>query len=465
MKLPDGLAASVPPFAIGAVALLAVYSPAAGATAALLVGCVAAYRVSIWLAACAAAWAVAFLAVLVLPGPYDSWAGAAVVPVLACYAACFLGAWAATRLFCARSDKPGLHRRSARWALPRGPAGGPALRWPRDRVLLLFLLGTLAAAVLAAFLRFGTTVPPLFADNPDVARSLLAGRASIYAGLLSEAWTVGMSVSLLRLLAGAKQRRWIFGVLTLVFTVGAALGASKNSVLIGIVPGLIAALSVRRTGRQLSPRTRRKLVFGIVGIGVLAVGAAVFLGGQRTLAGQGDFENQFRAQYGNNALASSVGSLDLSLSASVETFGRLWAQHENQDPAYGGYSLMFSGSPGHALLGARSEGEFYRQTSQLSEPFFMNTATAVAIPLMDFGPVGAAFYLALLGVGVGLAEWKLERSRSPAGQLGTAFLVYFSAFGIYEFYPAVQPFWMSLAPALFCLHLVVRRDTNKGTVL
>ena len=429
------------PFALSALAVVILLDPAIGAVLAFSLAAIVVYRSSIWLAAVSAVWALVFLAVLTVPGPYDSWAGRAAVPVLAIYAGCFLAAWALAR----------------RWTL-RTPAasGPPAIRWPRELWLRLFLAALLATGIVAAVLRFQGTVPPLFADNPDVAREVLRQHANIEIGLLSQAWTVGLAVSLFRTLAGEARGRWLYAGFAVAFLAGSALGASKNSVLIGVVPGLIAAMSLRRSQPRRESKVNRKIV-AIIAMGALAVGLAVFLGGQRTLAGTGTFEDQFRARYGGNAVATSVGSLDLSLSASAETFGRLWAQREYQSPAAGRYSLMFTGSPGQGLVGAYSEDDFYRITAQLSEPFYMNTATFVAIPLLDYGPVGAGIFLVLLGMCVGLVEARMERSADPARQLGRAFVIYFAAFGIYELYPFVQPFWLGIAPGLVCLSLLARR--------
>jgi hypothetical protein len=89
-------------------------------------------------------------------------------------------------------------------------------------------------------------------------------------------------------------------------------------------------------------------------------------------------------------------------------------------------------------------------------PYFMNTATFVAIPLLDFGPAGAAIYLIVLGLLVGVVDRRLERSTGPAQHLARAFVVYYAAFGIYELYAALQPFWLGLAPGLFVLYLTGR---------
>lgn len=427
------------PFALGAALLLATLDAGLAVALALAVGTLLAARLRMWaLAACAAVWTAALLAVRVLPGPYDSWAGRGVLPVLAGYVTVFLLAWGVGRRLIDRRDD--------------GERSRPALSWPSERRLLTYLSVLLGVAVVTAAIRFRGTVPPLLADNPDAARQVLREQSNLVIGLLSEAWTLGMAVSLLRALSARGRALPVYYALTAVFTVGAALGASKNSVLVGIAPALIAALSVRRTrGRAASFLAARTPV--VLLIGAVALGAAVFLGGQRTMAGTGAFETEFRARYGSNALTSSAGSLDLSLSSSTETFGRVWSQREHLKPRYGTYSLTFLGSRVEPIVG---KADLYGLTSQLSQPYLMNTATFVAIPLLDYGPLGAVFFLAALGLAVGATERWFEFSRAPAGQLARAFVVYFALFGVYELYPLIYPTWLSLVPGLWVLHRLGR---------
>jgi hypothetical protein len=448
--------------------LLFVFHRGAGCVAALAAFALVAYlRRAWWLAACAAAWVAVFLAVLTIPGPYDSWAGRSGVPVLAGYALCFLVGWALGRWLQGRRTI-GRHRLEAADAqLSTAARVRPTLDWPAERRLLLYLCALLAVAVGAALVEYRGVRPPLLAANPDAARAALGQRSSIAVGLLAEAWTLGMAVSLLRALTGGPTRRWLYATLTVVFAVGAGLGASKNSVLVGIVPAVVAALSVRRRAARPprvegpvdreAPAPRRWRVLSnyrvVALVGLVAVAAAVYFGGQRTLAGTGAFEDQFRARYGGNPIAASVGSLDLSLSSSAETFGRLWAQRDALPPRYGAYSLQFLGHHEQALFGPVN---FYAITGQLSAPYYMNTATFVAIPLLDFGPIGAAVMLLLLGIGTGIGERRLEFSAGPAQQLGRAFIVYFAAFGIYELYPALYATWISLAAGLWVLHRLRR---------
>ena len=388
-----------------------------------------------WLAACAGVWVLAFVAVLVMPGPYDSWAGRAAIPVLAAYALCFLGGWALGRTWWARRAQQSAQQRVR-----------PELSWPSERRLRAYLLVLLVIGIVAALIRYGFAVPPLLADNPDAARAAVRGRTNIYEGLLAEAWTLGMAVSLLRVLVGSPAGRLWYGAFAAVFTFGAALGASKNSVLVGIAPAIIAALSVRPARRATRPVVSTRIA---IVVGLVAVAAAVYLGGQRTLAGTGVFEDEFRARYGDNPAAASVASLDLSLSSSTETFGRLWAQRDEMDRRYGAYSLLFLGSRAEPVFG---EVDLYGITAQLSMPYYMNTATFVAIPLLDFGLAGAAVMLLVLGLAVGVGERRLEFSQGPAQQVGRALIVYFAAFGVYELYPAIYPTWLALVPGLWVLY-------------
>lgn len=428
------------PASAGAFLILLTQDAGLAVTFAFACFAVIAARLRMWgPALCAAAWVAAFLAVRVLAGPYDSWAGPAVLPALAVYVPAFLIAWVAGRRIAERFSSP-------------APAARPTLAWPSETRLRLYLLVLLAVAVVAAVLRFRGIVPPLFDDNPDAARQVLRERSNIAVGLLSEAWTLGMSISLLRALTSRGGRLVLYLAATGVFTVGAALGASKNSVLVGLVPAIVAVLSVRRAAARPKLLTGRAPI-AILLAGVALVGAVVFLGGQRTLAGTGSFEDEFRSRYGDNAISSSAGSLDLSLSSSVETFGRLWAQRETLEPEYGAYSLMFLGSRAEPLVG---KVDLYGTTSQLSLPYYMNTATFVAIPLLDYGPVGAVVFLALLGLAVGLVERRLEFSSGPAQQLGRAFVIYFAVFGVYELYPFIYPTWMALLPGLWVLHRLGR---------
>ncbi|MBM0236225.1 oligosaccharide repeat unit polymerase [Micromonospora sp. ATA32] len=410
-----------------------------GLSLGLAVAALVAWHASMrWLAACAAVWALALIAMLVFPGPYDSSAGRAAVPVLAGYAAAFLGAWA-------------LGRQLARAAGAPSALARPELRWPSDQRLRMYLLVLLAVAVLATVIRFRGSVPALFAENPDVARQAQREQSNILVGLLSEAWTLGVSISLLRALTLGGRGRALYYAFTFIFILGAALGGSRNSVLVGVVPGLIASLSVRRPQRRTSRSFAKSSVVTLVGIAV--IGTIVFLGGQRTLAGTGAFETEFRARYGGSALTASAGSLDLSLSSSGETFGRLWAQRESLAWAHGAYSLTFLGSLVQPVFG---DVDLYGITSQLSWPYYMNTATFVAIPLLDYGPVGAAIFLVILGLCVGLAERRLEFTLGPAQHLARGLIVYFAAFGIYELYPFIYPTWLSLIPGLWVLHRLGR---------
>lgn len=431
--------------AAGGFLVLLTLDTAFAATFAFAAGAVFAARLRMWgLALCAAAWVAVFVAVLTLDGPYDSWAGPAAIPALAVYVGGFLLAWAGGR------------RLAERLGVPRA-GERPALTWPSETRLRLYLVVVFAVAVVAAWLRFRGITPPLFADNPDVARQVLRERASIPVGLISEAWTLGMAVSLLRALTSRGWQLVLYLAATAVFTAGAALGASKNSVLVGLVPAIIAVLSVRRAGvRRPRLLTGRRPV-AILLSAVALVGAVVFLGGQRTLAGTGSFEDEFRSRYGDNAISSSVGSLDLSLSSSTETFGRLWAQRDSIRPEHGAYSLMFLGSRAEALVG---RVDLYATTSQLSQPYYMNTATFVAIPLLDWGPIGAAVFLVVLGLAVGLAERRLEFGASPAQQLARGFIVYFSAFGVYELYPFIYATWLALVPGLWVLYRLGRRTAT-----
>jgi hypothetical protein len=496
---------AAPLAAVAVVLGVASVNVTAGAVFGLIVAAILAYRVSFWITVVAAVWVLAFLAVLYIPGPYDSWAGRAAVPVLTAYTGLFLAAWAAgCGLYQRRrngrrvealvgSTAPAVTAEAATTDVASlGAAAGGAqasastttgvvtlrlpteevtpptptngnpnagrgeVRWPSEFRMRAFLLVTLGLAILAAVLRFWGTVPPLFSANPDAAREVLSYHTNIYLGLLWEAFTIGMAVSLFRLLAGPRTGRWLYAIFTVLFVAGSALGASKNSVLIGIATGMIAAVSVwlRRHGRRVRLKTSTVV---IVLIGCAALGVAVYLGGQRTLSGNGNFEDTFRQQYGSNAVSASVGSLDLSLSSSAETFGRLWQQRDDIGLGLGRYSLIFTGHPGHALFGAHSDQDLYYITSELSQPYYMNTASFVAIPLLDWGVIGAGVFLVLVGLAVGMADRKLDSS-SAASQLGRATLIYFAGFGVYEFYPLVQPTWLATIPALVILHLLLTRS-------
>ncbi|MDG4759772.1 hypothetical protein [Micromonospora sp. WMMD710] len=454
--------------ALAVVVAIFVWHTGFGVAAAFLAVAALMFRGHTWLAICTAAWGFVFLAVLTIPGPYDSPAGPAAVPILGIYAACFLAAWylgrrlAASRFRSARSvarpapdagtPPPGEPSavESTQGESAQGESARAELRWPSESRLRVFVLFMLLLALIGAALKFRGDVPPLFADNPDAAREALRLRSNLVTGLLSEFWGLGLAISLLRALTGRAQGRWMYVLLVVIFGFGAALGASKNSVLLGVVPALVAALSVRRSA-TISPKNRLRISLVVVVIGAVAVGAAVFLGGQRTLAGTGQFEDQFRAQYGASPLYASVGSLDLSLSSSVETFGRLWQVREQHPPTWGRYSVTFTGSVGERLFGP---ADLYAITAGLSKPFYMNTATFVAIPLLDYGPIGAALFLGLLGLCVGVVDRRLASTWSPAHHLARAFVIYFATFGVYELYPVVQPFWLALGPGLVALYLL-----------
>ncbi|MFF0155453.1 O-antigen polymerase [Micromonospora sp. NPDC005203] len=465
------------PWVVAVVIVLAVllWDTEFGVAAAFLAVAALIFRAHTWLAICTAAWGFVFLAVLTIPGPYDSSAGRAAVPILGIYAAWFLAAWYFGRRLAANKRRPeqstatedtvvmpAVRTESAVTVVmpavttrpPMDRAGVESaraeLRWPAESRLRPFVLFLLLLALIGAAMKFRGEVPPLFADNPDAAREAVRLRSNLLTGLFSEFWGIGLAISLLRALTGKAEGRWSYVVFVVIFAFGAALGASKNSVLLGIVPPLVAALSVRRSA-TISRKNRLRVSLVVLVIGALAMGAAVFLGGQRTLAGTGQFEDQFRAQYGASPLYASVGSLDLSLSSSVETFGRLWQVREQHPPTWGRYTLTFTGSLGDRLLGP---ADIYKITAGLSKPFYMNTATFVAIPLLDYGPIGAVLFLSLLGFCVGVIDRRLTYTSSPAHQLTRAFVIYFATFGVYEFYPVVQPFWLALAPGLVALYLL-----------
>ncbi|MET7668457.1 O-antigen polymerase [Micromonospora luteifusca] len=482
-----------------AVAVIFFWDTGFGVAAAFLATAALAFRAHTWLAICAAAWGFVFLGVLTIPGPYDSPAGPAAVPVLGLYVAGFLAAWYLGRRLAAgrsRPEQPPISTEEtvivpavgtrptelsaepktvilpAVGTLPTElpaepktvilPAVGtpptelPAepklatLRWPAESRLRVFVLFMLLLSLIGMALKFRGEVPPLFADNPDAAREVVRLRSNLVTGLFSEFWWIGLAISLLRALTGKAEGRRFYLLFIVIFTFGAALGASKNSVLLGVVPALVAALSVRRSA-TISPKNRLRASLVVVVIGIVAVGAAVVLGGQRTLAGTGLFEDQFRAQYGASPLYASVGSLDLSLSSSVETFGRLWEVRDQHPPSWGRFTLTFTGSVGDRLFG---EADLYKITAGLSKPFYMNTATFVAIPLLDYGPIGAAIFLGLLGLAVGIIDRRLTYASSPTHHLTRAFVIYFAAFGVYELYPVVQPFWLALIPGLAALYLL-----------
>lgn len=426
----------------GLVLALLLWDVRVAAAAGLAAIAVLAWRARMrWLAAGAALWFVVFVAILTVKGPYSSWAGPSVLPVLAGYVGCFLLGWALARRY------PGRRR----------PVAGdrpPALVWPSDRRLRWYLLALLAIGVFTAVLRYHSQAPPLFAANPDAARQVLREQSNIVTGLLAEAWTLGLATSLLRALVGSRSGRWTYLLFAAAFLLGAALGASKNSVLVGIAPALVAALSVRRAEVWLFMRTKM-----IVLIGIVAVGGTMVLGAERTLAGTGAFETEFRAQYGSSVLVAGVASLDLALTSSTETFGRLWAQRESFPPRYGSYTLTFMGSHEHLLV---PPANLYATTSALSLPYHMNTATFAAIPLLDYGPAGAAIFLLLLGALVGFGDRRLEFSTGPAQHIGRGLIIYFALFGIYELYPAIYPTWLSLVPGLVCLYLLGRRRTRES---
>ncbi|MEU8184846.1 O-antigen polymerase [Micromonospora sp. NPDC049044] len=491
------------PWVVAAVIVVAVFlwDTEFGVAAAFLAVAALIFRAHTWLAICTAAWGFVFLAVLTIPGPYDSPAGRAAVPILGIYAAWFLAAWYFGRRLAANKRRPEQSTVTENTVVMPAVATGSAvtvvmpavatgsadtvvmpavttgsadtvvmpavttrppmdragvesaraeLRWPAESRLRAFVLFLLLLSLIGAALKFRGEVPPLFADNPDAAREAVRLRSNLITGLFSEFWGIGLAISLLRALTGKAEGRWTYVVFVVIFAFGAALGASKNSVLLGIVPPLVAALSVRRSA-TISRKNRLRVSLVVLVIGAVAMGAAVFLGGQRTLAGTGQFEDQFRAQYGASPLYASVGSLDLSLSSSVETFGRLWQVREQHPPTWGRYTLTFTGSLGDRLLGP---ADIYKITARLSKPFYMNTATFVAIPLLDYGPIGAVLFLSALGFCVGVVDRRLTYTSSPAHQLTRAFVIYFATFGVYELYPVVQPFWLALAPGLVALYLL-----------
>lgn len=303
------------------------------------------------------------------------------------------------------------------------------------------------AGLLSSMYRFRSGIP-LFSDNIDEVRNLARENTNILVGILQEGWTLGVMLSLLSILV-MKNRKKIDWVILTAFLMGAFAGGSRNSLLIGIVPALIGILLYQRTQVStkkitftLSLAKKLLIIAGLIG--------AIFLlftySGSRTVNGEGAFETAFRQQYGNDTKMAAVASLDLALSAPFETWSRIYLQKpylDIGDREY--YSFAFAGS----LLEKFGHSPNLDAISvSVSSPYFMNAATMVSAPYLDFGIIGVIVFSILLGTVNGFLGVQQRKSNSLFISCIYGYSIYLTILALYAFPPFKNIAWVPVVGIL-----------------
>ncbi|WP_422741871.1 O-antigen polymerase [Mycobacterium sp. WMMD1722] len=312
----------------------------------------------------------------------------------------------------------------------------------------------LTAGIIANVARYSGGIP-LLSDRVDVVRQYARENSNIVTGFLSEGWTVGMMLTLAPILVGRRRPKLAEMAWLLVFLIGAFAGASRNTLLTAVVPGVLVALhfrGLRQTDQQRAQSQtpgRALNRYGIAAAVGVAVLALMWFQSRRILNGVGVFERTFQRQYGDQPITATLASLDLSFSGSYETLSRLLAA------GIGGSDTQFTVLQG---LGAVPrwlgyQPDLYETTSALSAPYYMNTATYLAAPLVDFGVTGALVASFLLGLFFGAVDRRLSGDASMAGQMIRYYVIYLAVFSVYEFVPFIQPSWIPVVVSL----LIIRR--------
>ncbi len=348
-------------------------------------------------------------------------------------------------------------------ALAHSPASRvPASLHEPPRLLpgsLRFRTYVIAAAVgLAAnALRFSTGVP-LLAENIDASRQDARANASLIVGLAQEAWTVGLLVAAAHVLVARTGRRVDLAFL-IFFAAGAFAGGSRNSLLIGVVPALIAAVAMRgaekapRPNGAVRPHARpRVLAAGVMG-GALVV-ASFYFAGVRTLAGRGQFETAFRSMHGDSPWSAAVGAMDLALSAPLETWSRIYAQGAD---AFGPTQFATAAWLGRALEAAGFHPDMNAIAASASSPYYMNATTLAGPPFVDFGIGGVVIMAIVLGVAIGTVDRKLATKRDVTSHVLRGYAIYVAFLSLYSFVPYTSPAWIVVTLALLALRRWARR--------
>lgn len=352
------------------------------------------------------------------------------------------------------------------WALVTTFAGAKArevkvrILWPSRRLLTWARAVLVGAAAVADLFRYQSGIP-LFSSTIDVSREELRQTGNIVTGLLHEGWTVALMLTVAVFIAHRGFKAPTEYIWLIVCVLGAFGGASRNALLIAVVPAVLFAIALYNPHTTLT--SGRKPTHRVWRIGVFASGAAALIAGgllmlfsaTRVLKGTGGYERAFQALYDGNPFGAMLGSLDLTLSSSFETFARLY----NASPeGFGPLQLTTLQFLGSVVRAFGFHPDLYVITSGLSAPYYMNTATYLAAPLVDFGWPGAVVFAVLFGVGAGAIDVLLRRKSDVSLQLVRYYFIYIFLFAVYEFTPFISPSWVAVLASLLLLAFLARRE-------
>lgn len=397
---------------------------------------VLAVRWDAWYLGLVGLYSACMVAVHVMPGPYDAYASENTLMVLKAGVFIIAITWLAVRSW--PTNKPSS---AEKLVIPIPAASLQIARW-------LCLLSGLIANIS----RYSQGVP-LFSDQVDIVRQLAREQSNIITGLLSEGWTLGVMLTTASLLIARRRPSLLEISWLLIFALGAFAGASRNTLLTAVVPGVLVGLHFRSFPRLRQPpvvqqRSRRGLVrLGLAGAVAGLFGGLMWFQSQRILNGVGRFERAFQQQFAGDSIRATLASLDLSLSGSFETLSRLVVA------GTGGSRTEFTILQGMGAVPRwlGYDPNLYQITSALSEPYYMNTATYLAAPIVDFGLTGGVVASFVLGFIFGAVDRWLIRDRTVAGQLIRYYVIYVAVFSVYEFTPFIQPNWVPVIGVLLLI--------------
>lgn len=304
--------------------------------------------------------------------------------------------------------------------------------------------------------RFRNTGVPLFASNVDALRGVLREESSLVVGLLREAWTLGALIAILLVFISPRWKMTDIAWAAF-FSVGAFSGGSRNALLIAVVPAIFAVVIFLRAKRGASasePALRKRKAatwIGLIAVALAGIGSALSLmlyAGQRVLKGTGQFERDFQAMYEGNPWGAAFGMTNLTLSAPLETWSRLFLSEAN---THHDLQLNIFASVAFLLRPFGMAPDLYEVTSALSAPYYMTVGTFMAAPMRDFGVWGALLTAVVLGASFGFIDKALQRKRNVFALAGRGFLIYIAYFSVYEFQPFLYLSWVPTVIGLVCL--------------
>lgn len=310
------------------------------------------------------------------------------------------------------------------------------------------------AGVGGAAIQYREGIPALSA-NVDVVRDVARGNTNVLVGSLQQGWTVGMLLSL-TLVILMKRRSPLNLLMVVFFVLGSLLGASRNTVLSGIIPVLVVSLVSVASPLPIRKRGQARFVGTMFASASIILLAAV-LAGARTAQGSGAFERAFIERTGGSVLLQGEQTILLALTAPVETWARLAQEQASSGTGFGGYTLAWAGSA-LSILGLHPDMNF--RASVVSAPFYMNATTFAGPPLLDGGL--AMIIVASVGIGIvaGVFDARLIwHSNATIVQVQAAYAIYVTFLGLYDY----QPFY-TIGPALVIvvLGLIGRAPRSRG---